>query len=84
MLETTSAPFCIVWLPPIIAGTLAGKSETPPPDIRRREEGSHPFLTNEQRAHGSKDLTKQRELPSIFFKIITTIIIIFIIIKKIF
>ena len=41
----------------------AGKSEIPGAgrkDLIR-------FLTNENRAHGSKDLTKQQGLPSIFF-----------------
>ena len=45
----------------------AGKLELPPPDIRRRGKDLIRVLTNENRAQGSKDLTKQQGLPSIFF-----------------
>ena len=49
----------------------AGKLEIPPADIRRISSGgmriSSVFLTNERRAEGIKDLTKQQGLPSKYF-----------------
>ena len=45
----------------------AGKLEIPPPDIRRRGKDLIRVLTNENRAQGSKDLTKQQGLPSKYF-----------------
>ena len=53
----------------------AGKSEIP----RRISAGGRKdlirFLTNESRAQGSKDLTKQQGLPSIFLKLLLLLLL---------
>ena len=67
-----------------LSSNWSGKSEIPPPDIRQISAGGRKdllrFLSNENRAQGSKDLTKQQGLPSKYFLIIIIKIIIIVVI----